>query len=128
MPSRKRTTDVGYDLSSIETINIPPRKSADVKTGIAVSIPEGFYYTVDGRSSLILNGIVPYRGIIDSTYSGPLLVCLVNISDTAYRIEKGDRIAQIILHRAYSGDFMLMDDFSPEYSQRGKSGWGSTGR
>jgi dUTP pyrophosphatase len=128
IPIRKRTTDAGYDLASIETVIIPNRQARDIHTGIAVSVSEGFYFTVDGRSSLILQGIVPYRGIIDATYCNELMVCLVNISNNPYEVHKGDRIAQIILHRAYSCDFVRVHEFSPEYNIRGLKGWGSSGR
>lgn len=130
-PRRTRATDAGYDISSIEDAIIEPHGTANIQTGIALAVPPGFYYTVDGRSSMAMNGVIPFRGIIDSGYSGPLMVALMNFSDIPYEIHKGDRIAQVILHKQYDMDMTVIEDFSPEYSSRGddgQAGFGSTGR
>jgi hypothetical protein len=70
--------------------------------------PEGFYYTIEGRSSLWELGILPYRGIIDATYTGPLSVYMLNNSPKDYTVSVGDKIAQIILHRI--NDFDIVPD------------------
>ena len=130
-PFRKRSTDAGYDISSIEDIIIKPHCSVDISTGIAIAAPSGYYFTVDGRSSMSRNGIIPFRGIIDSGYCGHLMVALSNISDKSYEIKCGDRIAQIILHKQYHADFNMVENFGFEYSQRGANGtdgFGSSGK
>lgn len=128
-PFRKRTTDAGYDLASISDIIIPPGKVVNIDTGLRISAPEGWYFTIDGRSSLFKEGIVPFRGIIDSNYTGPLLVSLYNSSDKDFKVNKDDRIAQMIPHKIHDVDFVQVTDFSPEYFvHRGEAGWGSSGR
>jgi len=128
IPYKHRETDVGYDIYSIENMSLLPHKSTIVRTGIEISAPPGYYYTIEGRSSLWRKGIFPNRGIIDSTFCGELIVSLVNTNDKQYEIQTGDRIAQIILHLQYNANFKIVNEFSPLYNQRGKNGFGSTGR
>lgn len=127
IPFRKRNTDAGYDLYSIEDVAIKSGMSKIIRTGIKISCPPGFYYTIEGRSSLWIQGVFPNRGIIDATYTGEVVVSLVNVSEEPFKISCGDRIAQIILHKQYDADFVLVGSFSPEYSRRGINGFGSTG-
>lgn len=128
LPYRKRDTDVGYDIYSIEDKIIPPKGAAIIRTGIQISAPPGYYYTIEGRSSLWSRGVFPNRGIIDSTYCGEVVVSLVNVNDDAFTVSEGDRIAQIILGKQYDAQFECVEQFSPEYNQRGTDGFGSTGR
>ena len=127
-PKRSLSTDAGYDISSIEQIIISAGCVAQVSTGIALSSPPGFYYSIDGRSSLWMRGIVPFRGIIDATYTGPLIVVLMNTSNEDYQIEPGDRIAQCVINRITHCDITIVDEFSPCYNQRGEAGFGSSGK
>lgn len=128
MPYRKRDTDAGYDLFSIENLFILPGESRIVATGLKVSCPPGYFYTIEGRSSVYLQGILPNRAIIDSTYTGEITVTLYNSSSVQYHVQIGDRIAQIILSKQFDMEFDKVEDFSPEYSVRGVEGFGSTGR
>ena len=128
LPFRKRTSDAGYDLYSVENVIVASHSVASVDTGLIVSPPDGAYYTIEGRSSMFRSGIMPYRGIIDGTYQGPLVVMLSNNTDKEYKVSKGDRIAQIIIHKVNHADFIVVDEFSPVYDGRTDNGWGSSGR
>jgi dUTP pyrophosphatase len=128
IPTKKRFTDVGYDVSSIADYTLESYSTLSVDTGIALSAPPGFYYTVDGRSSLWSKGILPFRGIIDATYTGPLIVGLFNMTPKPYHIKKGDRIAQLILSPIIHLDIATVEEFSNRYNQRGAAGFGSSGR
>lgn len=128
VPYRKRVTDAGYDLSSIEDVLIPPRGFANISTGIILSAPEGWYYTIEGRSSMWKRGIMVFSGTIDSNYCDVVFAGLYNLKDEEYRVQKGDRIAQMVLRRLYSADFVEVKEFGMNYSQRGTDGWGSSGR
>ena len=99
-----------------------------IRTGIKIAAPPGFYYTIEGRSSLWMKGIFPNRGIIDATYCGEVIVSLVNVTDKEFYINMSDRIAQLILHRQYDANFNLVEKFSPIYDQRGEDGFGSSGK
>ncbi len=149
IPYRKRTTDASYDIYSVEDKELAPGCATIVHTGIHISAPPGYYYTIDGRSSLWLRGIEPNRGIIDATYTGEIIVSLVNFSPQSYlnriinkvlfllgssarvgpvyKIKSGDRIAQITLHKQYHASFKIVSEFSAEYNQRGVNGFGSSG-
>ncbi len=127
-PFRKRTTDAGHDISSIQNVTIPRLGMANVHTGIIIVAPEGWYYTVEARSSLWTKNIMPYRGIIDATYTGELMVAMLNSSEVDYKVKVGDRIAQIILHQVHDFDLAPVKKFSPEYNQRGMAGFGSSGK
>jgi dUTP pyrophosphatase len=109
-------------------VEIPARGTATVETGIKVSPPDDHYYTVEGRSSLWMQGIIPFRGIIDGTYQGPLKIVLMNSTTTPYQVHKGERVAQIIIHKTIHADFVIVDEFSPVEEGRQNNGFGSTGR
>lgn len=129
IPFRRRSTDAGYDLHSIEDAVLDTGLATIVRTGLAIAVPPGFYYTIEGRSSLWMKGIFPNRGVVDSTYCGESVVSLVNVSGKPFTINKGDRIAQLILHRQYDANFVPIDgQFSELYNQRGTDGFGSSGK
>jgi len=128
LPFRKRTTDVGHDLYASECTVIPKGHTGKVRTGLQLSAPEGWYYTIEGRSGLFRSGITPFHGIIDATYCGEVLVVLLNANHEDYVVSKGDRVAQIILRKAYDFDITIVNKFGPNYDVRGKAGWGSSGQ
>lgn len=128
LPFRKRDTDAGYDIYSVEKLTLPPNRATIVRTGIHIAAPPGFYYTIEGRSSLWMKGIFPNRGIIDATYTGEVIVSLVNVREEEFDVDIGDRIAQIILHRQYDAEFNVVEEFSPCYNERGTDGFGSSGK
>lgn len=128
VPWRKRETDAGYDIASIHDAIVLPHSTANIKTGIKVACPPGYFYAVEGRSSMWKMGIAPYRGIIDSTFNGDLELTLYNISDVPYQVMKGDRVAQIIIYPMIHAEFTEVVLFSPDYDRRGSDGFGSSGR
>jgi dUTP pyrophosphatase len=128
MPYSKRSTDAGYDLYSLIDCDIAPSEIVSLNTGHTVVAPPGYYLTVEGRSSLYKCGVTPFRGIIDGTYCGPMIVSLMNVGKEVYHIKKGDRIAQLVPHKLVKIHFQKVDKISPEYNIRGESGWGSSGR
>jgi dUTP pyrophosphatase len=77
---------------------------------------------------MYLNCVAPFHAIIDSTYTGEMMVRMMNIGDTAYHVKKHDRIAQVIIHKAYNADFVEVEEFSEAYNKRGTAGFGSSGR
>ena len=128
LPFRSRSTDAGYDLYSAETVVLVPKEITTVHTHIQIAAPPGFYYTIEGRSSLHRLGIFPNRAIIDATYTGEAFVQLFNTSNDAYIVKLGERVAQLVLHKQYHAEFDMVEEFSPWYNQRGMNGFGSTGK
>ncbi len=101
-----------------------------IPTGIALAIPEGFAGFVQPRSGLALrHGVTCLNtpGLIDSGYRDELAVLLVNTDPEAtYEIHRGDRIAQLVIQRVETAEFIEVDELSR--SERGLGGFGSTGR
>ena len=131
LPAYAHPGDGGCDLVAREPVTLAPRGGrAVVPTGIAVAIPEGWAGLVLPRSGLALrHGITCLNtpGLIDSGYRDELKVLLVN-TDTReeYRVERGDRIAQLVIQPVEQADFDVVDELPP--SERGLGGFGHSGR
>lgn len=101
IPDAAYDGDAGLDLASVEEAEIPPGGRRGVRTGLAVAIPEGHAGFVQPRSGLALHhGITVLNtpGLIDSGYRGELVVVLHNTDpEQAFRVEPGDRIAQLVI-------------------------------
>lgn len=98
-------------------------------TGVAVAVPEGFAGLVTPRSGLAArHGITVLNapGLVDSGYRGEIKVILANLSNEPYRVERGDRIAQLVVVAVAVQEYEVVDVL-PD-SARGESGFGSTGR
>ncbi len=127
LPSFAHSTDAGADLFSAENLKLEPGKRALVSTGIALEIPEGFAGLIWDKSGIASkSGISTMAGVIDSGYRGEIKVLLVNLSDTEYKIEEGDKIAQILFQKIEHPDFEEVQELSK--ADRGEKGFGSTGR
>lgn len=99
---------------------------------MAIVCPEGTYGRIAPRSGLaVKSGISTGAGVIDADYRGEVKVLLFNHSDADFNIEKGDRIAQLILERIYTPEIEVLDDNAWEVennTERGAGGFGSTGK
>jgi dUTP pyrophosphatase len=126
LPQRAHPTDAGADLRALEAHEIYPNEQKLVDTGVAVKIPRGFAGFIYNRSSQGKKGItIPHSvGVIDSDYRGNLKVLLKNIGEDPYKIEPGDRIAQLVVQRVELPTFR--DAWND--TQRGTGGFGSTGQ
>ena len=131
LPKRAHSTDAGADLFAwfeprdTQWTEIYPGEQKLVDTGIAVKIPQGFAGFIYNRSSQGKKGItIPHGvGVIDSDYRGNLKVLLKNISEDPYKIEPGDRIAQLVIQPIQLVNFKdIWND-----TTRGTGGFGSTG-
>ena len=100
LPSKGSSLAAGYDLSSAQQLTIPVNGRALVQTDINISIPKGTYGRIAPRSGLaIKHGITTGAGVIDTDYTGPIGIVLFNHGDQDFNIQKGDRIAQLILEQ-----------------------------
>src|SRR5437899_259987 len=94
--------DAGLDLHAVESVTLEPGKPLLVPTGIAIELPPGFEAQVRPRSGLALRHAITMPNApatIDPGYRGEIRVILLNLGSAAYTIEKGDRIAQMIVAR-----------------------------
>jgi dUTP pyrophosphatase len=128
MPTYAHPGDAGMDVCSIEDVVIAPGARALVKTGFAMELPDGYEAQVRPRSGLaIKNGITVLNtpGTIDSGYRGEVGVILVNLSDAPFHVEKGMKIAQMVIAKFERAEIELASELSS--SERGAGGFGSTG-
>lgn len=128
MPRRAHTGDGGVDLHARESVRLQPGEWRAVPTGVAVAIPEGYAGLVTPRSGLAARsgiGVVNGPGLVDSGYRGEIMVILINQSPNPVEMNRGDRIAQLVVVPVSTEDFVEVEDLSE--TSRGAGGLGSTG-
>ena len=126
VPHKAHSSDAGYDLTSVEEVIILPNKSKLVNTGICVALPESYYGKIFSRSGLaVKHNIEVGAGVIDQGYTGEIKVLLRNFGDLAYKINVGDKIAQLVIHRYLSPDVEIVSEINE--TDRGANGFGSSG-
>jgi dUTP pyrophosphatase len=131
LPAYARPGDAGADLVAREGALLRRGGGrALVPTGVALALPDGYAGFVQPRSGLALrHGVTCLNtpGLIDSGYRDELRVLLVNTDpDDDYRVDRGDRIAQLVVQRVERATFEPVDEL--DASERGTGGFGHTGR
>ncbi len=131
LPEYKTDGSSGLDLLACveEQIQIKPGEKKLISTGIAVAIPNEFEIQIRPRSGLAAkNGITVLNspGTIDADYRGEIKVILINLSDKIFKVNKNDRIAQMVICPIIKGTLEEVDEL-PE-TIRGSGGFGSTGK
>ena len=132
LPTRATSGSAGYDLYADlpSPFLLKAGERALIPTGVAIALQSreigAFVYARSGLSSkhgiTMANGV----GVVDSDYRGELKVPVVNLSQTDYSIEPGERIAQLVLHPVIP--YELEEDSTLDETQRGSGGIGSSGR
>jgi dUTP pyrophosphatase len=127
IPTKSSPDEAGYDLYSSEDCIIKPMERKLVKTGIAISIPYGYYGHISDRSGMALKKGAHCLGkIVDPTYRGEIGIIILNTDMfEPIKIQKGDRVAQMIFKKYENVDFITESDL--ENSPRGEKGFGSSG-
>jgi len=151
MPKRDRL-DAGYDIYSAETVILEPQEKLVIKTDVAVNIPEGYVGLLTSRSGVSSKThLVIETGKIDAGYQGNLGINIKNdrqdfvidsdvyqdiegeihytdktLDAGTYKINKGDKLAQIVIVPIWTPELKEVEEFSSE-SERGEQGFGSTG-
>ena len=120
----------GVDLYSAEPDNvvIQPREIRLISTGIRISLPQGYEAQIRPRSGLALkHGItlVNAPGTIDSDYRGVISLIMVNLSDKPFVVERGMRVAQMVIQEFVSADFEMVTEL--DQTARSTGGFGHTG-
>jgi dUTP pyrophosphatase len=130
LPSRAHEGDAGLDLYSCEPAHLGPGERWSVGTGVAVEIPAGHAGLVLPRSGLARDhgiSLVNGPGLIDAGYRGEVRVLLLNTDPAeVFRIEPGERIAQLVLTPIALAEPVEVGALSD--SARGDGGFGSSGR
>lgn len=129
MPAYATAQASGMDIRSAETFKLYHGQTKIFATGFAVEVPDGFELQVRSRSGLAAkHGIFVTNGIgtIDADYRGELMVILSHLGRNGYQIERGERIAQLVLCPVTRAEPVLSLVLSE--TLRGSGGLGSTGR
>ena len=125
MPTRAHETDAGLDLYSPVDAVIYHGDSLCIDTGVHVEIPAGYVGMIKSKSGLNVKYGITSEGVIDSGYIGSMVVKLYNHGNAAVRIDKGQKISQLVLLPIITPDLEQVD--SLEATDRGNGGFGSTG-
>lgn len=126
LPHFAHDTDAGMDLFCNENIVVTPGERAQIKTGIAVAIPNGYVGLIWDKSGLAQkHGLKTLGGVIDSEYRGEIIVGIINLSKNEHTFEVGDKIAQILIQKIEHPS--IEEVTSLDETLRGESGFGSTG-
>lgn len=117
------------DLRAREPVVLEPGQRALVPTGVAIAVPEGWAGFVNPRSGLAAKHgitVVNAPGTVDSGYRGEVKVTVLNTDAThSFRIERGDRIAQLVIQRVAVVEAVEVTEL--EATERGERGFGSSG-
>ena len=130
LPKYETIQSAGMDLRAhlTEPIILKPLERNIIKTGLFISLPTGYEAQIRRRSGLsIKSGITVLNspGTIDSDYRGEIGIILINLSDTNFEINTGDRIAQMVIAKHEQAIWTVTDKLDD--SKRGNKGYGSTG-
>lgn len=126
MPTKAYETDAGWDLySTIDTI-VSAKSSAIIDTGVHIQIPTGFTGFLKSKSGLNVKHNIISTGVIDSGYTGSIIVKLYNLGETDYSIKKGDKVTQLVILPCVHTAFQQVQEF--EITNRGDNGFGSSGK
>jgi dUTP pyrophosphatase len=130
LPHYETGASAGMDLRAniSEMVTLQPLERAIIKTGLFMELPVGVEAQVRPRSGLAAKkGITVLNapGTIDADYRGEIGVILVNLSDEAFEINNGERIAQLVITKHERAEWMEVNELSE--TARGEGGFGSTG-
>ena len=131
LPAYATAGSAGCDLMAAidEPVTLQPGQRRLIPTGLAIALPEGWEAQIRPRSGLALkNGITCLNtpGTIDADYRGEVGVILANLGEDAFTVERGMRIAQMVIAPVFQARFEAVEEL--DETARGAGGFGSTGR
>ena len=131
IPTRGSDEAAGYDLRAVSDdgymITIPPHETVKIHTGIAIKIPDGYFGAIFARSGIATKrGLRPANcvGVIDSDYTGEVIVALHNDTDEYMSVDDGERVAQLVVLPYMKLEFCIKEHL--DETERGSGGFGST--
>jgi len=126
LPTYHHPGDVGMDVYSMETYTLAPGDHHFFYHGFAMEFPIGYGAIIKDKSSISKAGLHSMGGVFDAGYRGEYNTHLVNLSDKAYTVEEGDKVAQIVIFPVTIAEIEETDTLSE--SARGEGAFGSTGK
>lgn len=129
IPVYAHSTDSGADLFALEDKFISSNEMAPLRTGIAVELPPGYELQVRSKSGLAAKHnlfVLNSPGTVDQDYRGEIMVLMFNAGKLSYKINKGDKIAQMVVSPVIQAYYEKVEELSD--TDRGEGGFGSTGK
>ncbi len=126
LPAYGHRGDAGLDLFSAKELVLKAGEIKPVPTGIQMSVPEGYVGLIWDKSGLSLQRVHRLAGVIDSGYRGEVKVVMANLGSRPFVIEKGMKIAQLLIQPVLAVKVVESDEL--DNTVRGENGFGSTGR
>jgi dUTP pyrophosphatase len=127
VPRYAHEGDAGLDLFSTQTIIIHPGERVQIPTGVAIELPPGYVALIWDKSGLSsLHGLKIMAGVIEHTYRGEYMACMINLGPKDYTIEKGHKVAQLLIQKIETAVVEVVDELSE--SVRGTNNFGSSGK
>lgn len=126
LPHYGHKGDAGLDIFSTIDCVLQKREVKAIPTGIKVAIPEGYVGLIWDKSGVSLEGVHRLAGVVDSGYRGEVKIVMANLSDEPFSIEKGMKIAQLLIQPVVEVEVIEVEDL--EATPRGENGFGSTGK
>jgi dUTP pyrophosphatase len=127
IPNYSYADDAAFDLFSTEDVEIKPNERLQIPTGIAMQIPKGFVGLIWDKSGLSHNhGLKTLGGVIDAGYRGEVKVGIINLGTEIYKIEKGHKVAQMIIQQKETCEIVEVENLDD--TDRGEGGFGSSGK
>lgn len=128
LPIKAHRADAGFDLFSRNDAIIKAQSSELFDTGVHIDIPEGYVGFLKSKSGLNCKHSIVSEGVIDSGYTGSIVIKLYNHGTIDYEVKKGDKISQIVFLPIPEIELNIIDAESLNQTARGNGGFGSTGR
>lgn len=119
----------GWDIKAAGAYVIAAKSVCLIKTGIKIQLPKGWEVQVRSRSGMALKNqifVLNSPGTIDSDYTGEVMVIMYNLSDQDYKVNHGDKIAQIVFNKLPK--IKIIEGIVNKITKRGVFGFGSTGK
>ena len=127
IPTYAHPGDAGLDLYSYEDVVVAPNARHAVSLGFALEIPHGYVSRILDRSGLaIKHGIHCLAGVVDAGYRGEYKAVIINLGTEPCKIEKGDRVAQMLIQPVEICEIEEVESLSE--TERGKGGFGASGK
>lgn len=126
LPQYAHPGDAGMDFFSNEELNLKPGERRLVLTGISMAIPENYVGLIWDKSGIAANfGIKTMAGVVDASYRGEIKILLRNTSQEEFKVEKGMKIAQMLIQPVEQKELIEVEEL--DETERQEGGFGSTG-
>ena len=126
MPTRAHDADAGLDLYARDGAIVSARESTTFDTGVHIELPPDTVGFIKSKSGLNVKHGITSEGVIDEGYVGSIVVKLYNNSGRDYRVNKGDKISQLVILPILKPALEVVDSLGD--TERGSNGFGSSGR